>query len=311
MSATAAAPGVRHAVKRLAERALRGSGLPRLAAARRRGDVLVLAYHNIVPEGEWATGDLSLHLPQREFARQLDLLARTHDVVPIDEVLTPGSGDRPRVALTFDDAYRGTVAAGVAELVRRGLPGTIFVAPAYVDGGTFWWDELGASAEGLDARTREHALHALAGSGSRVRAWAAGEGIATGSLPPHQAVASEAELRDAASKPGITLGSHTWSHPNLAALRADELREELVRPIAWLEERFPRAVRWLTYPYGLSSPEVQRAARDAGYRGGFRVDGGWMADRHADPFALPRLNVAAGLSLDGFLLRVSGLLVRS
>ena len=73
-------------VKSTAEVALCRSGLTR-AARRRLGDAtVVLAYHNVVPDGETVRGDRSLHLPRREFARQLDLIRRTHEVVPLESL---------------------------------------------------------------------------------------------------------------------------------------------------------------------------------------------------------------------------------
>ncbi len=45
-----------------------------------------LAYHNIVPTGERPTGESSLHLPQRQFATHLDLIASAARVVPLDSL---------------------------------------------------------------------------------------------------------------------------------------------------------------------------------------------------------------------------------
>ena len=69
---------------------------------------------------------------------------------------------------------------------------------------------------------------------------------------------------------------------------------------------------WLSYPYGLTSPTAAQAVERAGYVGAFLVEGGWLPrqQRFYHPFALPRLNVPAGLSVEGFQLRLSGLLKR-
>ncbi|HLL48347.1 MAG TPA: polysaccharide deacetylase family protein [Longimicrobiaceae bacterium] len=114
----------------------------------------------------------------------------------------------------------------------------------------------------------------------------------------------------AARLPGRGPAAHTWSHPNLAALGPEELEEEMVRPLRWLRERFTGVLPWLTYPYGLTSPAVEEAARRAGYEGAFRVEGGWMprGGAGARPHALPRANVPAGASLEHFEMRTSGLL---
>ena len=101
---------VNPALKHLAERALVRSGVERFARRTRRGRTLVLAYHNVLPNGEAVSGDKDLHLPQKEFSLQLDALAETHDVVPIDSIgrASPLSA-RPRVVITFDDAYMGAL----------------------------------------------------------------------------------------------------------------------------------------------------------------------------------------------------------
>jgi peptidoglycan/xylan/chitin deacetylase (PgdA/CDA1 family) len=299
---------VRSIAKWGAEAVLARSGAARLLGS--RSGALVLAYHNVVPEGSPSEGDASLHLPQRAFAEQLDILVRTHDVVPLDTLVERGAqgSGRPRAAVTFDDAYRGAVTAGVAELAKRGLPATIFVAPAFVGGRSFWWDAVSPAQDGAAFRAR--ALEELRGDDSRVRARARERGIPVVMPHPDNRAADEAELRAAVGNHGITLGSHTWSHLNLARTDGATLSEELVRPLEWLRERFAAVIPWLAYPYGLSSPAVARAAANAGYDGALRVTGGWVPDTPSSAFALPRLNVPAGLSADGFRLRMQGLLCR-
>ncbi|HSJ25726.1 MAG TPA: hypothetical protein VK929_13710, partial [Longimicrobiales bacterium] len=149
-----------------------------LAAVRRRayGGVLVLAYHNIVPDGAVVSGDPSLHLRQSDFARQLDALMALCDVVPLDRVLERTTSLRPRAALTFDDGYRGALTVGAAELRARRLPATYFISPGLL-GGSFWWDEVAGGAT-LPDSVRDHALGALRGRGRAVRAWALATGRA-------------------------------------------------------------------------------------------------------------------------------------
>lgn len=298
----------RQRVKRTAERLLAGAGLPRLGRALRARCGLVLAYHNIVPDDAAVAGDASLHLPRRAFAEQLDLLARHYDIVPLDALLRGGraGGGRPRVAITFDDAYRGAVTLGAEELARRGMPATIFVAPALLGRGSFWWDALAERGGGLREDFRGRALEECRGEDEAVRNRAAELGLQARSVPC-LAAASEAELARAAERPGITLGSHSWSHPNLAALAGPELEEQLARPLEWLRERFASVIPWLSYPYGRSSPAVERRAAATGYRAALRIGGGALPSRPRSPYALPRVNIPAGLSPSGFALRAAGL----
>jgi peptidoglycan/xylan/chitin deacetylase (PgdA/CDA1 family) len=303
--------GLRRLIKTGIEASLCRSGATRLVRRRHIGDTLVLAWHNIIPDGLPAGGDRSLHLPRAVFARQLDLLRRTHDVVPIEALLErPAPSRWPRAVITFDDAYQGAITVGVEELRRRRLPATFFVAPAYVGGASFWWDALAdAGAAGPPPEVREHALTELGGRESDVRRWAAGAGLRTRDLPSYQTCATERQLQAVAGD-GITFGSHSWGHPWLPALDGEALRRELEGPRGWLAARFPNVVDWLAYPYGGFSAEVARAAAAAGYVGALRVEGGWVgraAPRGEARFRLPRYNVPAGLSAAGFELRISGI----
>lgn len=301
---------VRSTLKALVEAGLVRSGvagLRRVALPRRS---LVLAYHNIVPDECAPCGDRSLHLARRTFIRQLDHLLRACAIVPLEEMLAPPRAGRRRlrVAITFDDGYRGAVTIGVEELARRGLPATLFIAPAFVGGGTFWWDCVTASDRGgLDGGLRERAIRELRGEDHAVRRWATQRGLRIGAVPDYAKVASEEELRSAVGHPGITLASHTWSHRNLARLTAAELCAELVQPLEWLRQRFTAVIPWLSYPYGIGAPAAEAAAAAAGYRAALSLGGGWFAPERINPYRLARATVPSGLSTNGFVLLTSGL----
>lgn len=298
---------VRAALKACFEAGLVRSGVPALNRAARAPRALILAYHNVLPDSCAPFGDRSLHLPLSLFARHLECLLVTHSVVTLEELFTPSAtGRRPRAAITFDDGYRGAVRLAVEELAKRGLPATLFIVPAFVGKGPFWWDAL-AAEHGVDAGLRQRALDELHGRDAEVRGWAAGQGLESRAVPEWALPASEAELRDAIRHPGITLGSHTWTHANLARLPAAELAAELTQPLKWLRERTSRVVPWLSYPYGLATPVVEAAARDAGYHGALTLGGGWFRPAGTNCWALPRENIPAGLSQNGFVIRTSGL----
>lgn len=295
-------------LKRTLERGCVRAGVPDIARRGHRRDVLILAYHNIVPDHLAERCDPLLHMPRSRFAEQLDLLRETHDIVPLSEVLN-GNGDagrRARAVITFDDAYQGAVTVGIEEVAARELPATIFVAPAHLGGRFFWWDVVAPDGEpALGESIRRRALEECRGREEEVRRLAESDGAPMRELPRECACASEEELRAAVASPGITLGSHTWSHPNLQRLTEDELHTELARPLPWLRDRFLPVLPVVAYPYGLSSPAVERIAASTGHRAGVLVDGGWMSHRSRNPFAMPRVSIPAGLSADGFRLRTA------
>ena len=302
---------VRQAIRGLAERSL-AAGASLGLRRRVRGRALILAYHNVVLDGSGTRGDRSLHLPLSVFSAQLDWLQARCDVVSLSALLTPdGSSERPRVAITFDDAYRGAVTTGIGELARRGLPATIFVAPGLLGDQTFWWDQAAESSNAPEVphALRERALGSCQGRADVIRADWAELGLRfDAALPAAFRSASEDELTQAASLPGVSLGAHSWSHPNLASLDGQLLREELDRPSEWLAQRYPTsAIPCLAYPYGLHDAKVRSATAAAGYIAGFRVDGGWFKQRQGADFQTPRLNIPSGISPERFRIYLSAL----
>lgn len=297
---------MRALIKVPAERFLASSLIGALLRQKLRGARLVLAYHGVVPDGEVAAGERALFVSQREFRRQLDLVARVADVVPLDAIGV--AGDRPRVAITFDDAYRGAVVTAIEELVQRGMPATLFVAPGRLGDHVFWWDALADANGTLDAAVRRYALEQLGGVDESVRDWARSTGRAWSlRLPAHARTASPDELRRALSQSGITVGSHTWSHASLAELSPAATDDEIGRTHQWLQKEFPdQYIRWLAYPYGVDSAHARRVAAELRYDGALRVSGGWHEASTSEPFGRPRMNVSAGMSLAGFAARING-----
>jgi peptidoglycan/xylan/chitin deacetylase (PgdA/CDA1 family) len=292
-------------VRGVAERILGRAGRGFLRTPVVAGRAAILAYHNVVPDGVAPAGDDSLHLPLSAFARQLDFLQDYCEVVPLERIRQPATNGRLAVAITFDDGYRGTLTLGAAELARRGLPATVFVPPGLLEDRSFWWDDLADPVQGLADGLRVRALGELRGVDADVRAAFPARAP---QYPPSMRSGTVEELRRATEVADLRIGAHSWSHPNLAAIGAGDLDGELARPLAWIRERFPeQAIPWIAYPYGLSSAAVEAAAAAAGYVNGLLAEGGTFRRGGGHPaYAVPRVNVPAGVSLDGFALRLAG-----
>lgn len=275
-----------------------------------RNKRLVLAYHGIMPDDAPLAGEQSLFIRRAEFAAHLDLIRSVADVAPLHRLDEAGDG-RPRVAISFDDAYYGAVSDGIDELVQRKLPATIFVAPGRLGGSVFWWDALADHTGYLDDQTRDYALESLSGTHEKVRSWAkANELPWTEDLPPYARTSSIDYLREAVQRPGITVGSHSWSHRNLARLSAVDVLIELQRSRAMLRSHFgAKCIDWLAYPYGRESAAAQQIVAGASYTGALRVDGGWYDATTSSVFSRPRLNVPAGLSVSRLKAHLMGTLL--
>ncbi|TVP48874.1 MAG: polysaccharide deacetylase family protein [Gemmatimonadales bacterium] len=304
---------MRQRLKRLIEVGASRSGAASILSRRMRGHRLVLAYHNVVPRGERAWGEASLHLPEDLLRGHLEVLAECCRVVSLERLLGPSSpldddeDARPRVAITFDDAYRGAAIAGVEALAAFGFDATFFINPGLTREPGFWWDRLAMSRGGeLPESVRAHCLDALAGRQEGVLAWAKENGSALPEAPEHARPGTHEGLLALAAHHHISCECHTWSHPNLERISPEERATEFRKSSRWMEEHLSAAPSFVSYPYGRHDAAVDADAARHPYLHGFRIEGGWIPPEPPPPFAAPRLNVPAGLSPEGLRLRLAG-----
>lgn len=303
--------------KRRIEAFLVQSGIAQRAAHRVGHQSGVLAFHNVSADNDAPCGDRSLHMCESHFGELIDALSRRAAIVPLADILQPPRGTRGlQLALTFDDAYQGAVTLGVAVLDHLQLPSTIFVAPGLLGAPETWWDSLANHSSGsIPPLQRDELLDGEdAGRGDHIRKRMARSGLLPSSattVPSSMGIASAETLRAMAKQYKVSLGSHSWSHPNLAALAnnpfaRDELRAELERSMDWLKEFGRSFIPMLAYPYGRWNETAVRAVADAGYAAAFRVDGGAFGRVAPPVHAIPRINVPEAMSAAGALLRIAG-----
>jgi peptidoglycan/xylan/chitin deacetylase (PgdA/CDA1 family) len=115
---------------------------------------------------------------------------------------------------------------------------------------------------------------------------------------------SRDELKEIKAR-GISLGSHTVTHPDLTSLDESRLERELTvsrAAIAELGETFiPFA-----YPGGTFTKRERDAVQNAGYDCAVIVGGRWGNGIETDPFLLKREPMLASDSLEWFKKRVNG-----
>jgi peptidoglycan/xylan/chitin deacetylase (PgdA/CDA1 family) len=199
---------------------------------------------------------------------------------------------RPIAALTFDDGYRGTYDHALPLLVSKGVPMAVFVVT----------DLLGDSSPPahdrlyrllLRASGRRSAPLGLDAGGGRLHE---GDADATTRvlvrvLPEPDLLAVMAALervdgplvdRERAQTltwamaremvaEGVTVGSHTRSHPMLTNCSAEQALEQLASSRQRLEEGLGVPVKHFAYPDGQFNPTVVDAVARAGYRYAFTI----------------------------------------
>lgn len=236
---------------------------------------IVLMYHRVVDNGR---DPFWLHVTPSQFDEQLEVLAATCDVVPLERIREPFRGRR-RVAITFDDGYLDNLEAAAPAMERAGTPATVFVVSDLLVGTRpFWWDRLEhllldtdrtvpveVTLHGRTRRVdlgdpgaRERALQLLAGA---LRPLDAAEredlldaladelGVDVGGCACHAHLSGD-QVLELAARPGIAIGAHTRTHACLRALPASAQVAEIAGSRRALSEALGQDVRTFAYPFG-------------------------------------------------------------
>jgi peptidoglycan/xylan/chitin deacetylase (PgdA/CDA1 family) len=209
---------------------------------------VILCYHAVSEQWEHP---LAVS-PARLEAQLTGLVRRGFAPAGIDDAV---GAEARRFHVTFDDAFT-SVRLALPILEQVGATATVFVCPAFADGGSvFDVPELAG-----EARRRPTEL--------RTMAWS--------------------ELRELRAH-GVEIGSHTVTHPHLPSLGDDELALELRRSRERIEQALDAPCRFLAYPYGEHDARVRTAAERAGYEAAFAL--ARTAVRDGGRFALPRVDL--------------------
>jgi peptidoglycan/xylan/chitin deacetylase (PgdA/CDA1 family) len=99
-----------------------------------------------------------------------------------------------------------------------------------------------------------------------------------------------------ASKAGLTVGSHAWSHESLGRLPALQVRHQAQRSREMLEQMLGKPVTAFAYPFGTRAdygPRIAAVLRECGYECAFTSQHGALVPG-SDPFELPRIKIEGG-----------------
>ena len=289
--------------------------------------LLVLGWHNIEPT--WGFPGMSPEGARRGFERQVRLLRRWANVLPLRSALDDLAAGRPlpprAVALTFDDGYLDNAEFAAPVLAAARLPATFFLVPGFLDGSApAWWEELGwtfahgsvdtleCGGQRFDVSTppaRAAALEAvtpgLKAVGAAARAEAVGElrqrlrpdGPELGRL------FMDWDEADRLVALGMDVGSHTCGHPILSQEQPAVQAHELSGSREVLEKHFQRPVEVLAFPNGKAqdySEVTLELVRKAGYSFAVTTRKA-LAEPAVAPEEVPRFMVDAGIDVRSLL----------
>jgi len=192
-------------------------------------------------------------LPER-FTEQMAWIAEARHPVSLDTLLAAldGKAELPdnAVAVTFDDGFSSTFENATPVLTRYRIPATMFIVADRIGQDNDWMHRRGMP---------EHALMDV----------------------------GQIREMDAA---GITIGSHTLTHPRLPECGPEEMSREIADSKARLEDILSRPVQHFAYPYGLYNDTARALVEQTGYLSACSTRSGFN-NKETDRYELRRIEV--------------------
>ena len=187
------------------------------------------------------------------FEQQMAYLKKYCRVISLDQAVDElNQGIRkPGVVVTFDDGYLDNMENALPTLKKYNIPATIFITTAFCD-------QSLSHPRYSDDKQRVHLN------------WD--------------------EVRMLAEEPGITIGSHTISHPFLSRINADRSQTEIQDSKNIIEEKLGKAVNYFCYPSGDFLDKDVEFVKQAGYRAAVSVSPG-LNRTLLSPFTLKRTEI--------------------
>jgi peptidoglycan/xylan/chitin deacetylase (PgdA/CDA1 family) len=281
----------------------------------------ILRYHAICGAEGYGYADPQICITPENFERHIAYLSRAYSIVRLEEATARiAAGERlpaNAVAITFDDGYADNLSAAHI-LARYGATATFYItAGCLADGLPFWPSEI----RHLVAAIRTPRLQVEASGvaldlplGTEAERTAAVKALTkafkSNVIPVREAL-REAVRRLAGHPPiprimltwdevremhriGMTIGSHTMTHPNLPSAGPEAARAELKASRARLEQEVQAPVTMFSYPNGGAdrylTADVQAAVKETGYLAA-TTSRNAFATTASDLYALERIEV--------------------
>jgi peptidoglycan/xylan/chitin deacetylase (PgdA/CDA1 family) len=127
-------------------------------------------------------------------------------------------------------------------------------------------------------------------------------------IDPSSYLLTQEQLRYLKDTSFVTIGSHTYTHPNLVVIKEEsDISYELGLSKEKLREFFKKDIKFLAYPGGKYNQQVMRAARGSAYLGAFSTDGPLNA-APLNPYAIKRVSFNQEDGWTGFINKTNNLL---
>ena len=284
--------------------------------------VAILRYHAICGAEGHAYASPGICITPGGFEAHVRYLAENYRVLSLPEVVMALRARKTlpqnAVAITFDDGYADNLAAA-RTLAKHGLTATFYITAGCMAGGEpFWPSELryllaavkqdrmtltlpgqslvfdlsapngrAAAVDRLTKTFKANPVPYREQLRAQLRAYA-------GHVEIPRVMLTWDEIREMHAL-GMTIGSHTMTHPNLPNAGVAFAKLELLHARLTLEREIDSPVTMFSYPNGGAerylTPEIQRVVRETGYDGATTSRNAFAGPK-SDLYALERIQVA-------------------
>jgi peptidoglycan/xylan/chitin deacetylase (PgdA/CDA1 family) len=253
-----------------------------------KGSVVSPFYHLVSDAPPLHVKSLYRVLSVKEFENDLDFLLKHFKPIDANALInyleSDVKSDKPHLFLSFDDGFKEVHEIIAPILLKKGIPATFFVNPAYIDNADLMFRcKIGLIVDKLESlsysKTTYSAIAQLLEVPSNLGSIKTKllaltydhkvliENIAEKinlnfneylrSVKPYLTLSQLQEL----SKLGFTIGGHSYNHPYFNEISFDEQLNEVEASMKWINDRFPNQPRLFAFPftdYGVSDELISR-----------------------------------------------------
>jgi len=316
-------------IKTFAKNILIRAGILRLFASQPRSGVGILMYHSVMENpGDVIDSIGNIVHSARVFEAQMQTIARDFQPVSLEEagryVKEETEFTKRPVVVTFDDGYSDNYEVAMPILNRCGVPAAFYITVDCVERQTLpwpsrlrfafrttkkktWVGEDGTSWSLAAPEERDRAYLSacdryckLSGANLESKIQKAEFDLDAKVPADSGRLMMDWEQVKGLAKNGHIVGSHTMTHPNLAFLEIEEMRQELNESKHQMESRVGTAIHHISYPCPALFPnwtqQTTEESQRAGYKTAVTTTNG-LAHKRDNPFELKRLGPTK--TLDG------------